>query len=586
MSKVPAPEKDPLVGGQLANFRVDGVIKRGGMAQVYYGWDVMLHRPVAIKVIDARFRSNVSYAERFVREARAVAAWRHENIIQIYHADTEGGLYYFVMEYIDGLDLGELADQYAEMGELMPHEDVLRIGRSVAQALDYAHQHGVIHRDVKPSNVLVSVDGRILLTDFGLAMMVDEGSSGEVLGTPHYVAPEQAMRSANAVPQSDLYSLTVMLYELLTGKLPFDDESITSLALQHVTQEPPAPRSINPHLGQEVEKVLLKGLSKSPEARHRSAGELLADLEKALSLGQPVPGGWMALPPLPATANGNPDIPRLSQTSVVEKIALQLEQEEREGKVSGKRPTLPKRVAGRRVWMGRVWSLLILAIVIIVLIWTAIQVKEEVQDNPVLAFMSTATPTLTIAPTATTLPPTATATVTPVSTDTPTSTPTPVPPTATPTATPSITPSRTPTPSVTPTPTLVFTGPALRFFYDPFSFYLWNQSDVSVGAGSLTFEALDENGRSAGFSFQGRSWAEIYANIETKKCVNIELNVAVSIFEPLECEGLNASVVLARNDERVFWVPREGVAMFRVFWSGQEIGRCPIVTGICDVRLP
>lgn len=133
---------DPLIGRQLANYKVERVIRRGGMAQVYYGEDVKLHRPVAIKVIDARYRSNPAYAERFVREAQSVAKWRHENIVQIYYADDEDGLYYYAMEYVDGLDLAQLLSAYTQDGELMPHHDVLHIGRAIANALDFAHQKG------------------------------------------------------------------------------------------------------------------------------------------------------------------------------------------------------------------------------------------------------------------------------------------------------------------------------------------------------------------------------------------------------------------------------------------------------------
>jgi serine/threonine-protein kinase len=123
---------DPLIGRQLANFRIERPIGRGGMAQVYYGWDVKLQRPVAIKVIDARFRDNPTYAERFVREAQTIAKWRHEHIIHIYYADDEDGLYYFIMEYIDGQNLGELITHYAAKGELAPYAEVLRMGRAVA----------------------------------------------------------------------------------------------------------------------------------------------------------------------------------------------------------------------------------------------------------------------------------------------------------------------------------------------------------------------------------------------------------------------------------------------------------------------
>lgn len=304
---------DPLIGSQLANFRIERLIGRGGMAVVYYGWDVKLERPVAIKVIDVRYRDNPAYAERFVREARAVATWHHENIIQIYYADDQDGLYFFAMECIKGLDLGKLLSQHIAEGGLMGHDEALRIGQAVASALDYAHEKGVVHRDVKPSNVILASDSRVVLTDFGLAMDVEQGSLGQVFGTSHYVAPEQARHSADAVPQSDLYSLGVILYEMLTGVVPFDDPSPTAVALQHVTLPPPPPREINPDLNKEVESVLLKALNKSPDERYQTGAELLDALEKALQVetaepAQAEPDGFdqIELPPMPAGVSSPP----------------------------------------------------------------------------------------------------------------------------------------------------------------------------------------------------------------------------------------------------------------------------------------
>ncbi len=275
---------DSLIGRQLANFRIEKAIGRGGMAEVYYGQDVKLERPVAIKVIDVRHRGDPAYAERFVNEAKAVATWRHEHVVQIYYADDEDGLYYFVMEYIDGQDLSKLIAHYREQGEYVPHQEVIRVGHAIAAALDYAHEKGIIHRDVKPSNVMVAQDGRVVLTDFGLALDVEQGSLGEVFGSSYYVAPEQARRSADAVPQSDLYSLGIILYEMLTGRVPFDDPSPTAVALQHVTAEPPPPRELNPNLSQETEAVLLKALNKSPEERYQSGQGLIEALQEALQV--------------------------------------------------------------------------------------------------------------------------------------------------------------------------------------------------------------------------------------------------------------------------------------------------------------
>jgi serine/threonine protein kinase len=302
---------DDLLGRQVANFRIDRIIGRGGMAVVYYGWDVKLDRPVAIKMIDARYRDNPVYAERFVREAQTVAKWRHEHIIQIYYADDEDGLYYFAMEYIDGLNLKQLLAQYTAKNELMPHDEVLRIGQAIAQALDYAHEQGIIHRDVKPSNVMVTNDDRVILTDFGLVMDVSEGSLGEVFGSSHYIAPEQARNSSDAVPQSDLYALGIILYEMLTGSVPFDDPSPTTVALQQVTQAPPPPRQINPDLSESIEAVLLKALSKSPHDRYQTGKTLITALTKALQNNQPATAKGKTQPT--TFASGQPSDSLLNQ---------------------------------------------------------------------------------------------------------------------------------------------------------------------------------------------------------------------------------------------------------------------------------
>src|SRR5512133_278260 len=174
------------------------------------------------------------------------------------------------------------------------------MGAAVASALDYAYKKGIIHRDIKPSNILLSKDGRVVLSDFGLALDMQEGSSGEAFGTPHYISPEQARRSTDAVPESDLYSLGVMLYEMLTGVVPFDDASPTNVALQHITQPPPPPRSINPQLSVETENVLLTALSKKPKERYSSGAELINALEKALSSTKASEQRVLPLPPMPA----------------------------------------------------------------------------------------------------------------------------------------------------------------------------------------------------------------------------------------------------------------------------------------------
>ncbi|MCP4361084.1 MAG: protein kinase [Chloroflexi bacterium] len=277
---------DSLIGQQLANYRVERLLGRGGMGCVYYAWDVALDRPVAIKLLDEYYRDHPNYAQRFIQEAKALARWRHENIVQIYYAGYEesenGSLYYYAMEYVDGVDLAQALSNYTKKGRLMPHDDVLRVGEAVANALDFAHGRDLIHRDIKPANVLIDTNGRVILSDFGLAMDVAQTETGHVVGSPRYTAPEQARNSAAAVPQSDQYSLGIMLYEMLVGQVPFDDPSPTSVAVQHVTQPPPPPRSINSALNTAVEETLLKALCKKPEDRFATNQELMAQLGRAL----------------------------------------------------------------------------------------------------------------------------------------------------------------------------------------------------------------------------------------------------------------------------------------------------------------
>jgi serine/threonine protein kinase len=274
---------DPLIGHTLGHVRIDRSIGRGGMGQVYAGHDLNLDRAVAVKVIDARHRSDAQYAQRFLREARAVASWRHEHIVTIYAADNQDGLAYFVMEYLSGADLGAILRRTVADGRLVPHAEVLRIGQAIASALDYAHARGMIHRDIKPANVMIADDGRVVLVDFGLALDVQAGSVGEVFGSAHYLAPEQARRSSDAVPQSDLYALGVILYELLTGSVPFDDPSATSVAVQHLTLPLPSPRARNPDLPPAVEAVLVRALSKTPAERYPTGAALMAALASALT---------------------------------------------------------------------------------------------------------------------------------------------------------------------------------------------------------------------------------------------------------------------------------------------------------------
>ncbi len=272
---------DPLIGEQLGDYKIIGLLGKGGMARVYRGFDPNLERFAAVKVIDKAL-AQPEYRDRFQREARAIAKLQHPRIVHVYQFGETEEMYYMAMVFIDGKDLAHLIREARAQDQLIPIPRALRIISDIAEALDYAHEHGVIHRDVKPSNVMVTPEGRGVLTDFGLALSVNEGTIGSTFGTAHYIAPEQAVSSANAVPQSDQYSLGVVAYQLLTGRVPFDDPGITNIVLKHLNQTPAAPSSVNPLLPHGVDDALMRALEKAPEARYPDCRALVTVLEEVL----------------------------------------------------------------------------------------------------------------------------------------------------------------------------------------------------------------------------------------------------------------------------------------------------------------
>lgn len=275
---------DPIIGKKLGDYTILELLGKGGMARVYKGYDEALDRHAAVKVITTDFvatADEAEYKERFLREARSIARLRHPNIVGVYQFGELEGLYYMAMLYLDGDDLRVRLKSYAEHGKRMPPEEIVKMAREIASALDYAHSEGVIHRDIKPSNIMMTSRGAAL-TDFGLALSMAEGTMGDTFGSAHYIAPEQAISSARAVPQSDLYSLGVVLYEAFAGQVPFDDPSVMSVALKHLNEPPPPPTMYNPDIPDAVEKVLLRVLNKEPKDRYLTGKDLIAALEKAL----------------------------------------------------------------------------------------------------------------------------------------------------------------------------------------------------------------------------------------------------------------------------------------------------------------
>ncbi len=267
----------------LGRYRVLEPLGRGGMARVYRAYHPQLDRYVAIKLLRSDLLEDEAFLARFQREARAVANLRHPHIVQVYDFDVEGDTYYMVMEYLEGDTLKARLDDYRIRGERMPWGEVVRIVLDVLDGLAYAHSKGMIHRDIKPSNVLLTRSGRAVLTDFGIAQIVGGTrytSTGALMGTPEYMAPEQGLQGESH-PSSDLYSIGVILYEMLTQRIPFDAETPLAILLKHVNDPLPLPREMDPRIPEPLEQIVLKAMAKQPEDRYPGAGAMAEALMQA-----------------------------------------------------------------------------------------------------------------------------------------------------------------------------------------------------------------------------------------------------------------------------------------------------------------
>ena len=265
-------------GENVGAYRVIEQLGSGGMATVFKAYHPSLDRYVAIKVLHPAFKADPQFFERFQREARIVANLEHPNIIPVYDFSEHEGEPYLVMRFIEGDTLKPEME-----GQPMPPAEVLHLIRPVCQGLNYAHKQGVLHRDIKPSNIMITDDGSVFVTDFGLARMVQAGEStlsqDMMVGTPQYISPEQAQGVSNLDQRTDIYSLGVVLYEMLTGRVPFSADTPFATVHDHIYTPLPMPSSVNPDIEPDVERMLLKALAKNPDDRFATVDELLQSLE-------------------------------------------------------------------------------------------------------------------------------------------------------------------------------------------------------------------------------------------------------------------------------------------------------------------
>jgi serine/threonine protein kinase len=582
-----------LIGRKLGDYMIVEMLGQGGMAHVYKGYDANLDRYAAVKVIsqtNATSDEEKEYRERFLREARAIARLSHPRIVSIYQfGQSEDHLYYMAMKIIEGRDLRQILKEFGKNGKRIPVKHLMQILRDMADALDYAHSQDVIHRDVKPSNIMVTQDGHAVLTDFGLALNATEGTIGNTFGSVHYIAPEQAVSSRNASPQSDLYSLGVVVYECVSGKVPFDDSSAMSVALKHISEPPPPPSTYNPDISPQVEEVLMKMLDKDPRHRYSSGAAFVQALEVAFTVSpdkdtedMSVNGAKPSAIPTPLTELIDiQEAETITDSSQSNKLQSEIQQAR-----SQTLNPLASKERRRIAW--------IVAGVVVALLVGGFWLLAAMMNNPAVALLATETLTTSTpaaSMTVTALPIIATdeaaivITVEPSSTRTPTNSPEPTStprPTKTSTRTPTdVPPTATATPEPTTTPTVGIEAavgePEVLLRYDGRSLVIYNRApSARIDISELSF--VRETADGAAIEFRAYQWGSgndnLYA-LRSGDCFQVWSPDHVSF----DSDEFPADICRYRQGflqiDETFWLGSSAEAVFEVRRGDTTLATCP-----------
>lgn len=617
---------DPLLGKKLGDYTIQNLLGKGGMARVYQGYDETLDRYAAVKVIEPQLVSgedDEEYRDRFVREARAIARLNHPRVVGIFQfGDVDKELYYMAMVFVEGNDLHRILKNHGEKDQRLSYAQVLKVVQDIAEALDYSHEQGVIHRDVKPSNIMVTKDGHAVLTDFGLALNTSEGTIGNTFGSVHYIAPEQAVSSAQAVAQSDLYSLGVVLYEMLVGRVPFEDMSAMSVALKHISDPPPQPSLLNPKITPQIEEVVLKCLDKDPRRRYQTGKSLVMALQSAFAtspdedteeLDDATPLPSTAVPPVIERAKTDPERPSKLPTPTASPAPDTRDKSPTRSDSDRDKPigipapgilgsdtqaqhsqsTQPRASSSTTrtgiYVLGGVILLAILSVGALLLSGAFSRGDDDAEANQT----ETAVALLALQPTQTEVIPTDTlepvaseteeAVITATDTDEPSYTETPVP-TATETEllvtntpVPTNTPQPTATPTITSTPILSLdvdeSAPQLVLIYDARTMILYNRAlnNESIDISDLVFHGRDEDDNPV--IFQADEWTNGSRLVNMRPALDcFQLWTIEFTTLPIrdECQFRQGG----RSTSSTFWVNEADDATFDVTRFGRILATC------------